>query len=259
MLGALIGDMVGSRFEWRNYKGKDFALIHPDCRATDDSILTIAVADALLRGEDFGSALRRYCRAYPDAGYGGRFLQWAAGDDDAAGNSFGNGSAMRVAPTGWYARTLKEALDLARQSALPTHNHPEGLKGAGAVAAAIFLARDGQGKNAIRHYVEQTFGYDLRPTPDEIRPGYSFDMTCQGSVPEAFSCFLNSTDFEDSLRTAVSIGGDSDTLACITGSMAEAFYGGVPDDLRDWCLELLDEPLRPVVSRFRGRCAAARP
>lgn len=251
MLGALIGDMVGSRFEWQNYKGKDFDLRHPDCRATDDSILTIAIADALLQGADFGVTLRRYCRNYPNAGYGGRFLHWAAGDSNEGYHSFGNGSAMRVSPVGWFGKTLAEVFDIAYASAMPTHDHPEGIKGAKAVAAAIFLARRGQNKGAIRDYTELTFGYDLSRTPDEIRPNYTFDVTCQGSVPQAFSCFLHSTDFEDALLTAVSIGGDSDTIACIAGSMAEAYYGGVPDDLERWCLDLLDDPLREVVARFR--------
>lgn len=251
MLGALIGDMAGSRFEWQNYKAKDFQLRHPDCRATDDSILTIAVADALLQEAAFGPTLRRYCRNYPAAGYGGRFLQWAAGNSQHGYNSFGNGSAMRVSAVGWFGKTLEEVLDIASASAMPTHDHPEGIKGAQAVAAAIFLARSGQTKDGIRDYIELTFEYDLSSTPDEIRSDYSFDVTCQGSVPQSFSCFLHSADFEDALRTAVSIGGDSDTITCITGSMAEAFYGGVPDDLARWSLSLLDESLREVVDRFR--------
>ena len=250
MLGALIGDMVGSRFEWNNYKAKDFALCHADCRATDDSVLTIATAQALLDQVPFGEVYRCWYRRYPNAGYGGGFAAWAAGDSTTGYNSFGNGSAMRVAPVGWYGQTLEEVLKLAEQSALPTHNHPEGIKGAQAVATAIFLARRGDSKEQIESWIEETFSYDLTMTPDDIRPDYVFDVTCQGSVPQALVCFLHSSDVEDALRTAVSIGGDSDTIACICGSIAEAFYGGVADDLRDWCLGNLDEAQRLVVEQF---------
>ena len=251
MIGALIGDMVGSRFEWNNYKGRDFDLCHPDCRATDDSVLTIATAQALLDKVPFVDAYRCWYRRYPAAGYGAGFAAWAAGEGRVGYNSFGNGAAMRVAPVGWYGQTLEGVVDLARQSALPTHNHPEGIKGAQAVAAAIFLARSGQSKQQIREWIEQQCCYELNMTPEDIRPGYRFDVTCQGSVPQALVCFLHSSDVEDALRTAVSIGGDSDTIACITGSIAEAFYGGVPDDLRDWCAGNLDALQRQVVVRFR--------
>lgn len=250
MFGALLGDMVGSRFEWNNYKGKDFELCHPDCRATDDSVLTIATAQALLDRIPFGDVYRLWYRLYPDAGYGRSFTAWAQGDSSEGYNSFGNGSAMRVAPVGWYGKNLDEVMMLARQSALPTHNHPQGIKGAQAVATAIFLARQGGSKAQIKNRIEQNFGYDLTFTPDEIRPGYSFDVTCQGSVPQALACFLHSSDVEDAIRTAVSIGGDSDTIACISGSIAEAFYGGVAVDLRTWCLETLDETQRRIVERF---------
>lgn len=250
MLGALLGDMVGSRFEGHNYKAKDFEFCHTDCRATDDSVLTIATAQALLDNIPFGEVYRTCYRRYPNAGYGGGFAAWAQGDSTRGYNSFGNGSAMRVAPVGWYGQTLAEVMDLARQSALPTHNHPQGIKGAQAVAAAIFLARHGESKVQMKNWIEETFSYDLAMTPDDIRPDYAFDVTCQGSVPQALVCFLHSSDVEDAIRTAVSIGGDSDTIACISGSIAEAFYGGVPEDLVQWCLSNLDQSQRQVVTRF---------
>lgn len=251
MLGALLGDMVGSRFEWNNYKNKDFELCHPDCRATDDSVLTIGTAQALLDKLPFGEIYRTCYRRYPHAGYGGSFAAWAQGESGMGYNSFGNGSAMRVSPVGWYEQSLDRVLQQAQQSAIVTHSHPEGIKGAQAVASAIFMARQGQSKDQIKDYVEQNFGYALDLTPDEIRPTYQFDVTCQGSVPQALSCFLHSSDVDDAIRTAVSIGGDSDTIACISGSIAEAHYGGVPQELVSWCLGKLDVPQRQLVIRFR--------
>ncbi len=251
MLGALIGDMVGSRFEWNNYKNKDFELCHSDCRATDDSVLTIGTAQALLDKLPFGEVYRTCYRRYPHAGYGANFAAWAQGESDEGYNSFGNGSAMRVAPVGWYEQSLDRVLQQAQQSAIVTHSHPEGVRGAQVVASAIFMARQGQSKDQIKEYVEQNFGYALDQTPDEIRPAYQFDVTCQGSVPQALCCFLHSSDVEDALRTAVSIGGDSDTIACISGSIAEAFYGGVAHELMGWCLGKLDVPQRQLVIRFR--------
>ncbi len=257
MLGALLGDMVGSRFEWHNYQAKDFELCHAACRATDDSVLTIATAQALLDQVPFGEAYRCWYRRYPHAGYGGSFAAWAAGDSFKGYNSFGNGSAMRVAPVGWYGKTLDEVMRLARQSALPTHNHPEGIKGAQAVAATIFLARCGESKQQMKSWIEETFFYDLAMTPDDIRPDYTFDVTCQGSVPQAISCFLHSNNYEDAIRTAVSIGGDSDTIACISGSIAEAYYGSIPDLLGKWCLANLDVSQRQLVKRFRHEVMGA--
>jgi len=251
MLGALLGDMVGSRFEWHNYKGKDFELGHDDCRATDDSVLTIATAQALLDNLPFDDVYRTWYRRYPHAGYGGRFAAWARGESGEGYNSFGNGSAMRVSPLGWYEQSLDRVLQQAQQSAVVTHSHPQGIKGAQAVAGAIFMARHGKTKDQIKEYIEQNFGYALDITPDEIRPTYQFDVTCQGSVPQAISCFLYSHNYEDAIRTAVSIGGDSDTIACITGSIAEACYGGVPQELASWCLGKLDAPQRQQVIRFR--------
>lgn len=250
MLGAIIGDLVGSRFEHDNYKGKDFVLCHPDCRFTDDSVLTVAVARALLEQISYVQAFKEAFRRYPQAGYGRNFSRWARSDMSAGYNSFGNGSAMRVSPVAWFHADLGQVLAEARRSAAVTHNHPEGIKGAQATATAIFLARQGEEKEQIRRAIEERFGYNLQRTPDEIRPGYSFDVSCQGSVPEAICCFLHSTDFEDAIRTAVSIGGDSDTIACISGSIAEPLYG-IPPALTEWALNQLDHHLRTTLATFK--------
>ncbi len=239
MLGAIIGDVVGSRYEFSSEKTKSFELFDPDCRLTDDSVMTIAVgcacSDSDLNDEnDFkGSVawyMRRIGRQYPRAGYGGMFARWLMSDVMPAYNSFGNGSAMRVSPVAWVAKNLEEAEKLAKWSAEVTHNHPEGIKGAQAVAAAIFLARNGASKEKIKEYIEKNY-YTLDFTLDEIRPSYKFDVTCQGSVPQAIQCFLEATDFEDAIRNAVSLGGDCDTQAAMAGSIAEAFYG-IPDEIK---------------------------
>ena len=250
MLGAIIGDVIGSVYEFGNIKAKDFMLFAPGCNPTDDSIMTIAVALACLdtdcADEDsFKRALidrmHELGAEYPDAGYGGGFYRWLLHGLTEPYNSFGNGSAMRVSPVAWVAETLEDAEKFAEWSAEVTHNHPEGIKGAQAVAAAIFLARDGKSKDEIRAHIEEKY-YDLDFTIDEIRPSYSFDVTCQGSVPQAIECFLESEDFEDAIRNAVSLGGDGDTQAAIAGAIAEAYYG-IPDDLSEKIMEYLDDTL----------------
>ena len=251
MLGAIAGDIIGSRFEHHNHKSRNFELCHPDCRFTDDTVLTVAIAESLLEDEDFGGALKRFYRAYPNAGYGGYFQVWAQSDTRQGYHSFGNGSAMRVSPVGWFFDDFDLVMQKAAASARVTHDHPEGIKGAQAVAAAIFFARMGQGKHRIRRQLEERFGYDLQRTPAQIRPDYDFDVTCQGSVPEAICCFLAAEDFTDAIRNAVSIGGDSDTIACIAGSIAEAFYGGVPEEISRWAWSLLDTRLQEIVKRFQ--------
>lgn len=231
MYGAIIGDIVGSVYEFNNIKTKKFPLFSERSIYTDDSIMTIAVAKSLMESRDNQSSfkktliknMREYGRKYPHAGYGGMFAQWLASDNPVPYNSFGNGSAMRVSPCGLIAVTLQEALDLARASAEVTHNHPEGIKGAQATAAAIFLAKTGKSKDEIKEYIEGNF-YKLSATIDEIRPEYHFNETCQNTVPQAILAFLESDDYEDAIRNAVSLGGDSDTLAAITGSIAWAFY-----------------------------------
>ena len=250
LYGAVAGDIVGSAYERRPVKTPDFPLLSPASRWTDDTVLTVATAEVLLTGGDFEEAYRRWGRRYPNAGYGRGFRHWLMSRHPEPYQSYGNGSAMRVSPVGWVCQTLDETLELARHSALPTHDHPEGIKGAQAVAAAIFLARNGASKTGIRSEIETRFGYNLGRTLEEIRPVYSFDPTCQGSVPEALIAFLESDSFEDALRKAVSLGGDSDTQACIAGAVAEAFYGGVPFELAQSVRALLPAEMTRVLDRF---------
>lgn len=227
MLGALIGDIVGSVYEFSPHKSKDITFITEKSRFTDDSVLTVAVADTILNGYDFAPALKYWGRCYPRAGYGKRFMKWCLSDSAVMGESTGNGSAMRVSPVGWACDTLEETLDEAKKSAVPSHNSPEAIAGAQAVAAAVFMARNGSSKKQIKKYLEKTFGYDLKRSVDEIRPEYVFDATCAKSVPEALTAFLDSESFEDALCAAISLGGDADTQAAIAGAAAEAFYGPI--------------------------------
>ncbi|HEM6290753.1 TPA: ADP-ribosylglycohydrolase family protein, partial [Streptococcus suis] len=237
MFGAIVGDVIGSRFEGRNNKSKEFDLFHPTCRFTDDSVMTAAVAASFLglneSFDDLEEALvlnmKDFGKLYPRAGYGPQFKKWIESKDSEPYNSFGNGSAMRVSACGHVGKSLEETLDLAERVASVTHNHPEGIKGAQAVAGAIFLARTGKSKEEIRQFVTDNF-YNLDFTLDAIRPSYQFDSSCQGSVPQAIVAFLEADDFEDAIRNAVSLGGDSDTLAAIAGSIAEPFFG-IPEEI----------------------------
>ena len=260
MYGAILGDMIGSPYEFdRGAKTKDFPLFSQGSRFTDDTVMTIAVADALLEvGEEADEAavcaavvraMQRWGRRYPRVGYGGLFRRWLASDEPEPYGSFGNGSAMRVAAAGWLYDTLARTREVARQTAIVTHNHAEGIKGAEATASAIFLSRGGKSKEEIKDYIVREFGYDLSRTLDEIRLFYAMDATCQGSVPEAILSFLESTDFEDTVRNAVSIGGDTDTVACIAGSIAEAFYG-VPEELKAECRRRLPQEMLAVLAAF---------
>jgi ADP-ribosylglycohydrolase len=253
VFGGIAGDVIGSPYEWFRVKHKDFELFSTMTTYTDDSVLTIAVAAAILQERDYGEVIREWGVRYPDAGYGGFFSQWL--DDTTMGpyNSFGNGSAMRVGPVGFAARSEAEALEEAKRSAECTHNHPEGIKGAQATALAIYLARTGASKEAIRGRIAVDFDYDLSRTVDEIRPSYHFNETCQATVPEAITCFLDGNDVEDTIRNAVSLGGDSDTLACIAGSIADAFYGGVPRDLRAAVERYLPDEFLHVIAAFEER------
>ena len=221
--GAIIGDIVGSRFEFMNYKGKDFRLFSDGSRFTDDTVMTVAVAEALLTDGDFTAAMQKWGRRYPRAGYGGKFSGWIFAADPRPYGSWGNGSAMRVSPCGLYAGSLGDALELAERSAIVSHDHPEGIRGAKAIAAAVYLAKNGGNKREIEEYIKENY-YPLNFTLDEIRPGYRFDVSCRGSVPQAIQAFLESEDFEDAIRSAVSLGGDSDTIAAMTGSIAWPFY-----------------------------------
>jgi ADP-ribosylglycohydrolase len=253
MLGAIAGDIIGSVHEYSGTKTPEFELFHAHCRFTDDTVLAVAVADCVLHGFDYTDKYHEYFHAYPNAGYGFRFFQWVSSGDRQPYNSWGNGSAMRVAAVGHAFDSLEEVQAEARRSAEVTHNHPEGVRGAEATAVAVYLARTGRHKDEIRESIEASFGYDLRRRLDDIRPSYKFDESCQGTVPPAIIAFLESQDYEDAIRKAISLGGDADTLACITGGIAEAFYGGVPAAIAERALGLLDEHLRKVTLAFCER------
>lgn len=261
MLGAVVGDIIGSTYEYSGNKEKYFfPLFHPHSFFTDDSVLTLAVADGLMKGgteNDFAQALHDWGRRYPDAGYGSSFLSWLEDEMPLAYNSFGNGSAMRVSPVAWFYDTLEEVEEAALRTAIVSHSHPEGIKGAQATAAAIFLARTGKEKLDIAQYITDQYGYDLSPTCDDIRPLYHFDVTCQGTVPQAIIAWLDSDCFEDAIRNAISLGGDADTLAAITGAIAQADYG-IPPLIAAEAFRRLDAPLRDVLLRFERQVMAGK-
>lgn len=257
MLGAIIGDVVGSVYEFGSDKRKDFQLFSSGCRPTDDSVLTIAVGCTCVSANcedeyDFKSTLMRTMREigrqYQDAGFGESFYHWMMSDSQKPYGSYSNGSAMRVSPVAYAARSLKGAERLAQWSAEVTHDHPDGIIGAKAVAAAVYLARHGKTKEQIRQYIEDNY-YDMNFTVDEIRPGYKHDMTCKGSVPQAIVCFLDAEDYEDAIRNAISLGGDGDTQACIAGAIAEAFFG-IPDELQEKVFEYIDDTLQDYYAEY---------
>jgi len=250
IIGAVIGDVIGSVFEWNNIKKTDFDLFNPKCDFTDDTVLTIAVADSILNKKDFAKTIWEYGRKYRGRGYGGSFRKWLQEDNLKPYGSFGNGSAMRASAVGFAFNDIETVMEVAKQSAEVTHNHPEGIKGAQATATAIFLARQGKSKQEIKDYITQTFNYNLDFTLDEIRPNYKFDVTCQGSVPQAFVAFLESSDFESAIRLAISIGGDSDTIACITGGIASAFYNQIPTEIMDFVVDKLPTEYIEIMNKF---------
>lgn len=250
MLGAIAGDIIGSRFEWNNIKSEDFELLHSSCCFTDDTVLTVAIADSIVTGKSYLTSVKEWARKYPGAGYGERFRKWAFSDDVSPYNSYGNGSAMRVSPIGFAYSTLEKTLTEAEISAAITHNHPEGIKGAKATAAAIYLARNSGSMKEIKEYIEKEFNYDLNMTIASVRAWYKFDESCQGTVPYSILAFLESNSFEDAIRKAISLGGDSDTLACITGGIAEAYYGGVPKEIRDFVVGKISGEMLAIVERF---------
>lgn len=260
MIGGIIGDIVGSVYEFtpNNIKTKEFDFFNPNGSYTDDSILTFATADWLLHGGEVAHFYSRYGEKYPCpmGGYGGGFRRWLARtirqQDFRPYNSCGNGSAMRVSPVGWAFNTKEEVLAMAKKSAECTHNHPEGIKGAQAIALAIMMARQGCGKEEIRSEIEELFDYNLQFTCDGIRPTYTWGETCQDSVPQAIVAFLDGNDFEDSVRNAISIGGDSDTIGCITGSIAEAFFG-VPEALKAQAMGYLPKEFQDIISEFENK------
>ena len=257
MIGAIIGDIAGSIYEFNNIKTTDFPIISDDCFFTDDTVMTFAVAEALIKGgrdaakteKEMAKTMKKYGKMYPDAGYGIRFREWLASSDSKPYESFGNGSAMRVSPVAWYFHSLEKVEKFAEISAKVTHNSEEGIKGAKATAAAIFLARNGRPKDYIKRYIELKYRYDFSKTLDEIRPDYSFDETCQGTVPVALQVFFEAESFEDTLRKAISMGGDSDTLAAIACSVAEGFYP-VPEEIKERALAKLDKKLLSMLKKW---------
>ncbi len=253
MIGALAGDIIGSIYEHLPMKRVDFDLFQPQSRFTDDTVMSLAVARGLLGNKGYGQEMKILGRRYPNAGYGGNFYHWLFEDEVKPYQSWGNGSAMRVSPIGYYFDSAEEVLREAKASAEVSHDHPEGIKGAQAVAMAILLARKGSGKEEIRQRIKADFDYDLDRTIDEIRPGYHFDVSCQGSVPEAIIAFLDSSDYESAVRLAISLGGDADTQACIAGGIAEAFYGVVPEDIQQEVRARLPRDLLGILEDFLSR------
>ena len=252
MLGAIAGDIIGSIYEFDDKKpDMDFELFKEESYATDDTIMSVAIADHILYNKNIVDVVKEYGRKYPNAGYGSRFSNWILGTNSFPYNSYGNGSAMRVSPVGWSYSTLEETIKKAKDTAEISHNHPEGIKGAQSVAGSIFLARTGHTKSEIRKWNESTFGYNLDLDLVQLRQYYSFDETCQGTVPQALFTFLESNSFEESLRLAMYIGGDSDTLTCINGAIAEAYYRDIPKHIYDEVIKRLDSNLRDVVIQFR--------
>jgi ADP-ribosylglycohydrolase len=253
MIGAIVGDIIGSVHEGSRTKTKDFPLFVADSCFTDDTVLTLAVADHLVHGGNYIDLYHDYFHAYPRAGYGGPFIRWCTYRGREPYNSWGNGSAICVSPVAYACHSLDDVLEEAKRSAEVTHNHEHGIRGAQATAAAIFLARTGSTKEQIRRFTEDTFGYFLDETLAELRPTYHFDVSCQGSVPQSIIAFLESTDYEDAVRNAISLGGDADTMACIAGSIAEAFYGGVPASIKNEALARLDARLGGIASAFLSK------
>ncbi len=259
MVGAVIGDIVGSRFEWDNVKSKDFDLFTDECSFTDDSVMSLALCDALMRcktnyadlSEQAVQSMQTIGRSYSHCGYGSLFYDWIHSNNPRPYNSFGNGAAMRVSGCGYAGRSVNEVKKLSKAVTGITHNHPEGIKGAEATAVAIFLARTGKNTAEIRNYIEKNY-YPLKFTLDEIRPKYAFNSSCQNTVPQALEAFLESTSFEDALRNAVSIGGDSDTLAAIACSVAETYYG-VPENIRKQAEAFLDKRLLKILRDFENK------
>jgi ADP-ribosylglycohydrolase len=252
MLGAIVGDIVGSVRECRTVLNGDLPLLTPSSTFTDETVLTAAVADCLLHRLPYGETLRAYALAYPDRAYGTRFAKWVKDPDRTMPNSYGNGAAGRVSPVGWVFETLEETLEEAKRSAVPTHDHPEGIAGAQAVAAAIFMARQGDSRDNIRADIERRFGYDLHRSLLDCSGGGWFEAAEQ-SVPEAIVAFLASTDVESALHNAVNLRGDADTQAAIAGSIAEAFYGGIPASLAEPCTAMLPMEFRSLLDEFRLR------
>ena len=255
MIGAIAGDIIGSVYEVHPVKSTSFPLFSPHSRFTDDTVLTVAVAFSILNNADYASSIKRFGLKYPHAGYGMSFYRWLYSEKSKPYHSWGNGSAMRVSPVGFAFNSMEDVLAEAKKSAEVTHNHPEGIKGAQATALAIFLARQGKTRVEIRSEISQRFAYDLYRTIDQIRPGYHFDVSCQGSVPEAMIAFFESKDYEGAIRKGISLGGDSDTIACIAGGIAQAFYQEIPPEIISNAKKRLPEEFLTVIDEFNLKFA----
>ncbi|MCX7977276.1 MAG: ADP-ribosylglycohydrolase family protein [Bellilinea sp.] len=253
MLGAIVGDVLGSVYEHHPIQTEDFDLFHPDCIFTDDTVMTVAIAHAILRGQSYAAAMKFFGRLYPDAGYGGQFIYWIFEDEVHPYNSWGNGAAMRVSPIGFAYPDIETVLINAAQSAEVSHNHPEGIRGAQATALAVFLAKQGAKKTTIREEINRRFGYDLTKPLREIRASYCFDVSCQGTVPPALIAFFESQNYEDAIRKAISLGGDSDTLACITGGIAHAYYQHIPTEIVEFVRERLPDEFIEIFEEFEAK------
>ena len=254
MLGAIAGDIIGSVFEHRPVKTTAFELFSRRSTFTDDTVLTVAVAHAILENAEYGLALKSFARRFPDAGYGMSFFRWMMSEENRPYNSWGNGSAMRVSPVGFAFDSADAVLREAGKTAAVTHNHPDGIAGAQATALAVYLARTGAGKEQIRREIERRFGYDLHRRIDDIRPAYRFDISCRGTVPEAIIAFLESENYENAVRIGISLGGDSDTIGCITGAVAQAHYGKLPEEIQLEARRRLPAEFLEVIDRFNRRC-----
>lgn len=253
MIGAIAGDIIGSVYESGYMKSTDFPLFSSASTFTDDTVLTVAVADCIMHRKDYAATFKEYGRRCPGVGYGAMFYRWIHSADPDPYYSFGNGSAMGVSPVGFAFSSLEEVLKQAEISAAVTHNHPEGIKGAQAIASAVFIARKGKEKKEIARYIEDSFGYSLEGTIEDIRKSYHLDTTCPGSVPQAIMSFLDSTNYEDSIRKAISLGGDSDTLASMTGSIAQAYYQEIPEFITRNVKRILGDELLAIVEEFNSR------
>lgn len=257
IFGAIAGDIIGSVYEYVNIvKTTSFPLFTPLSNFSDDTVLTMAVTDCLLTGKDFAENIWDFGNKYPNRGYGGTFKEWLKSEEKKPYNSYGNGAGMRVSPVGLAFGSLDETLLIAEKSAAVTHDHPEGIKGAKAIAAAVFLARTGASKAIIRDFISENFEYDLDFTISEIRPGYKFDVTCQGSVPQAIVAFLDSQDYEEAIRLSVSLGGDSDTIACMAGGIAAAFYQEIPQKIMDKTMAKLPPEFLLILEHFDQKYTA---
>ena len=255
ILGAIAGDIIGMPYEFNTTKNYDFDMFVPLADFKDDTVLTVAIADAILHNKDFMTNVWEFGNKYPDRGYGSNFRYWLESNNPNAYGSYGNGSAMRVSPVGFAFDDLETVLNVAEETAIISHNHPEGIKGAQATAAAIFLAKNGKSKQEIKEYIENKFGYNLNSTIEKIRPSYSFDETCQRTVPVGIIAFLDSKDFEDAIRLTISVGGDSDTLGSITGGIAAAFYKNIPQKIQEFAIQKLPGEFIEILDEFEERYA----